>query len=453
MLQVEVLETSELGDRSYVAHLGTTAIVVDPQRDIDRVEQVLADRGLRCAAVLETHIHNDYLTGGVELARRTGADYLVSAGDPVRFDRVPVRDGDVLRFGALRVSVLHTPGHTDTHLSYLVQEESEDSSGAVFTGGSLLYGSVGRTDLVDEARTEELTRAQFHSARRLAELPGEVEVFPTHGFGSFCSSGSASGGESSTIAQERDRNDALTATDEDSFVETLIANLTAYPAYYAHMAPRNLQGPGPMDLSAPTAVDAAQLRKRIEAEEWVVDLRDRTAYAGRHLIGSIGIELDTQFATYVGWLIPWGTSLTLIGETAEQVTTAQRQLARIGIDRPDGAAVGGVEELVDGPEQLGRYDIASFDDLARLDGARREEIVVLDTRRDDERSQEALRDSLHIPVHALLDRLGEVPRKPVWVHCATGYRASIAASLLARSGHEVTLLSDDFERAGKLGLT
>lgn len=453
MLQVEVLETSELGDRSYVAHDGTTAIVVDPQRDLDRVEQVLADRGLRCAAVLETHIHNDYVTGGAELARRTGADYLVSADDPVRFDRVPVRDGDVLSLGALRVSVLHTPGHTDTHLSYLVQEESADSPGAVFTGGSLLYGSVGRTDLVDEARTEELTRAQFHSARRLAELPGEVEVYPTHGFGSFCSSGSASGGESSTIAQERDRNDALTATDEDSFVETLIANLTAYPAYYAHMAPRNLQGPGPMDLSAPTAVDAAQLRKRIEAEEWVVDLRARTAYAGRHLVGSIGIELETQFATYLGWLIPWGTPLTLVGETAEQVREAQRQLARIGIDRPDGAAVGAIDDLAEEPGQLGRYAVARFADLVALEDADRERVVVLDTRRDEEHREEAVRDSLHIPLHALLDRLHEVPDRPVWVHCASGYRASIAASLLARGGHDVTLLDDDFERARELGLT
>jgi len=453
MLQVEVLETSELGDRSYVAHDGATAIVVDPQRDIDRVEQVLADRGLRCAAVLETHIHNDYVTGGAELARRAGADYLVSADDPVRFERVPVRDGDAREYGSLRVSVLHTPGHTDTHLSYLVEDAEGADPGAVFTGGSLLYGSVGRTDLVDPRRTEELTRAQFRSARRLGDLPGEVQVFPTHGFGSFCSSGAASGGESSTVAEERERNDALTTADEDTFVENLIANLTAYPAYYAHMAPLNLRGPGPADLSPPTAVDPAQLRKRIEAEEWVIDLRDRTAYAGRHLIGSVGLELDTQFSTYVGWLMPWGAPLTLIGETAEQVAAAQRQLTRIGIDRPDGAAVGTVDELAEGPGQLGSYDIARFEDLARLDGPEREELVVLDTRRDDERREGCVRGSVHIPIHELLDRLGELPRRPVWVHCATGFRASIAASLLARAGHDVTLLNDDYERAGELGLT
>ncbi|MEQ6902930.1 MBL fold metallo-hydrolase [Nocardioides sp. YIM 152588] len=453
MLQVEVLETSELGDRSYVAHDGEVAIVVDPQRDIDRVEAALADRGLRCAAVVETHIHNDYVTGGFELARRTGADYLVNGEDPVQFDRLAVGDGDTHEVGGLRVTALATPGHTVTHLSYLVEDASgAEEPAAVFTGGSLLYGSVGRTDLVDADRTEELTRAQFHSARRLAELPGDVRVFPTHGFGSFCSSGSASGGDSSTIADERLRNDALTAPDEDSFVETLIANLTAYPAYYKHMAPRNLQGPGPADLSPPAPVDPEQLRKSIEAGEWVVDLRSRTAYAGQHLAGSVGIEIGDQFSTYLGWLMPWGSALTLIADSAEEIETAQRQLVRIGIERPDGAAVGEVADLAADPGQLESYERATFADLAALSTEERAGIVVLDARRDDERHEDAVRDSLHLPLHSLLVRMEEVPDAPVWIYCASGFRASIAASLLARAGHDVTLIDDDFAQVAELGL-
>ncbi|MGK2875534.1 MAG: rhodanese-like domain-containing protein [Nocardioides sp.] len=449
MLRVEVLDTTDLGDRSYVAHDGVSAIVVDPQRDIDRVEAILSERGLRCVGVLETHMHNDYVTGGLELARRSAADYVVNAEDPVHFDREPVRDGDVLRFGQLKVTVMSTPGHTVTHLAYFVEDLDGTDVGAVFTGGSLLYGSVGRTDLVDADRTDELTRAQFHSARRLAELPDHVRVFPTHGFGSFCSSGSASGGDSSTIAEERARNDALTATDEDTFVATLIANLTAYPAYYAHMGARNLRGPGPVDLSPPEMVDAEQLRKRIEGDEWVVDLRTRTAYAAEHLAGTIGIELGDQFSTYLGWLIPWGSSLTLVGESAEQVATAQRQLVRIGIDRPDAAAIGSVSELSTGPADLATYAVASFDDLA---AARRDSLTVLDTRRDDERAAGAIPGSMHIPLHALLTRLDEVPVGPLWIHCASGFRASIAASLLARVGHDVTLINDDFTRTEALGL-
>jgi len=454
MIHVEVLDTSDLGDRSYVAHDGEQAVVIDPQRDIDRVEQVLADRSLRCVAVLETHMHNDYVTGGLELARRMDAHYVVNADDPVQFEREGVSDEDQLTFGTMRITALATPGHTVTHLSYFFEDVAgvaDPGPAAVFTGGSLLYGSVGRTDLVDVARTDELTRAQFHSARRLADLPDDARVFPTHGFGSFCSSGSAAGGDSSTIADERSRNDALTAADEDSFVATLIANLTAYPAYYAHMGPRNLEGPGPVDLSLPELVDAEQLRKRLDAREWVVDLRDRMAYAAEHLEGSIGIELSNQFSTYLGWLIPWGSSLTLIGESPEQVTEAQRQLVRIGIDRPDAAAIGGPADLSAG-DDVERYDVATFADLADLTDAARAELTVLDTRRDDERAAGSIPGSAHIPLHALLKRLDEVPDGPLWVHCASGFRASIAASLLARAGHDVTLIGDEYAKTAALGL-
>ena len=219
-LSVAVIETSELGDRSYVAHDGEVAVVVDPQRDLDRVEELVADLGVRVAMVVETHIHNDYVTGGFELARRTGAGYLVAAADQVEFDRDAVSDGDERTVGTMSVRVVATPGHTDTHLSYIVR--SDDDTQAVFTGGSLLFGSVGRTDLVDPDRTEELTRAQYHSARRLAELlADDAAVYPTHGFGSFCSSGSSAGGDASTIGQERARNDALVEPDEDAFVAKL----------------------------------------------------------------------------------------------------------------------------------------------------------------------------------------------------------------------------------------
>ena len=454
MIHVEVLDTSDLGDRSYVAHDEDRAVVIDPQRDIDRVEHLLADRGLRCVAVLETHMHNDYVTGGLELARRTDADYVVNADDPVQFARQAVSDGDQLTFGTMKVSVLATPGHTVTHLAYLVEDVAdapEPGPAAVFTGGSLLFGSVGRTDLVDASRTDEMTRAQFHSARRLGDLPGDARVFPTHGFGSFCSSGSAAGGESSTIAKERARNDALTTADEDSFVTTLIANLTAYPAYYAHMTPRNLEGPGPIDLSLPQLVDAEQLRTSLAAGEWVVDLRERMAYASGHLEGSIGIELGDQFSTYLGWLMPWGAPLTLVGESAEQVNEAQRQLVRIGIDRPDAAAIG-TPATLSGGAGLEGYDVASFADLADLTDAARAEVTVLDARRDDERAAGFIPGSAHLPLHALLSRLDEVPDRPLWIHCASGYRASIAASLLARAGHDVTLIDDEYDKTAGLRL-
>lgn len=445
---VDVVDTSELGDRSYVAHDGQIAVVIDPQRDLDRVESILAARGLTCELVLETHIHNDYLTGGLALARRTGARYVVSAADAVEFDRHPVADGEELRAGRLRVLALATPGHTDGHLSYRIDDGTGPA--ALFTGGSLLYGSVGRTDLVEGDRTEELTRAQFRSARRLADISADDDrVYPTHGFGSFCSSGAASGGETSTIGAERARNDALTQEDEDAFVQRLVAGLTAYPSYYAHMSARNRQGPGPADLSPPEPVAPDQLRKRIDAGEWVVDLRDATAYAAEHIGGSVGISLDQQFATYLGWLIPWGTPLTLVGESPEQVLGAQRQLVRIGIDRPDGSAVGTPQTLA-APDDIRAYPRAGFGDLADVLG--RDGIVVLDVRRDDERACGGIPDSTHIPIHALLERLDQVPNGQLWVHCASGSRAAIAASLLDRAGYDVVLVDDEYRTAVESGL-
>lgn len=437
---VVVIETPELGDRSYVVHDGAVAAVIDPQRDIDRVEAVVAALGLRVALVAETHVHNDYVTGGFELARRTGAPYLVSAADEVAFARDAVTDGDERRAGSLTLRVVATPGHTDTHLSYVVDVGGPS---AVFTGGSLLYGSVGRTDLVDAARTDELTRAQYRSARRLAALlADDVAVYPTHGFGSFCSSGSASGGAASTVGVERTRNDALVEADEDRFVARLIAGLTAYPAYYAHMSARNRQGPGPADLSAPETVDPGELRTRTKAGEWVVDLRDRAAYSAVHIHGTIGVALGPQFSTYLGWLIPWATPLTLIGDDPRQIAAAGRQLVRIGIDRPAGAALGRPGDLAD-PDALRGYPRATFTDLRPARSP-----VVLDVRRDDERVIGSIPGSVHIPLHSLLSRLGEVPDGQLWVHCASGYRASIAASLLARAGRDVVLIDDDYPGAG-----
>jgi len=446
-VKVVTVETPELGDRSYVVGEGgpgSEAVVVDPQRDLDRVEAVLAAQGWVCVLVLETHLHNDYVTGGLELAKRTGAAYAVQGREDVAFERCAVHDGDILTAGTLEVHVLETPGHTENHVSYVIGHHGEPT--AVFSGGSLLYGAVGRTDLVDDDRTQHLTHAQYHSARRLGQLDPAAELYPTHGFGSMCSSGGSSGATASTIGAERDVNIALTENDEERFVAGLLAGLTAYPAYYAHMGARNAEGPTAADLSPAEPVDAGELGTRIGAGEWVVDLRDRTAYAGEHLAGSIGIALGQQFATFLGWVIPWGTPLTLIGETPEQIADAQRQLVRIGIDRPAGAASGRLAELA-GQVELRGYPRRTFADLAAEPDA-----VVLDVRRDDERAGGGIAGSQHLPLHSLLNRLDEVPAGRLWVHCAGGFRASIAASLLDRAGHDVVFIDDEWEHAAEAGL-
>lgn len=447
---VLTVETKALGDRSYVVIAGDVAAVVDPQRDIDRVLAVLDGRGARVTHVFETHLHNDYVTGGLELAVRTGAIYVLPAGDQVAFDHQGASEGDEFALGdRVVIRALHTPGHTPHHLSYVIVEDGAPL--AVCTGGSMLYGTVGRTDLISDDVTEALTRAQFQSVRRLAdELPAEVSVHPTHGFGSFCSSSSSSGSDDSTIADERGTNIALTTGTEDRFVDELLSGLSAYPRYYAHMAPRNRSGPGPVDLSPPAPVDPAAIRRRIHAGEWVVDLRERHAFAQSHLAGTINVEIGDSFVTYLGWTIRWGTPVTLVGDTEADVAEAQRQLVRIGIDRPAGAATGGPDAWVHGGE-LRSYRSASFADLATEIGP----VTVLDVRRDDEWADGHLDAALHIPLDQLEDRTDEVPTdRPVWVHCASGFRASIAASLCDRAGLDVVAIHDDWDNATKRsGLT
>ncbi len=445
-LHILTIETPTLGDRSYVVHDGEVALVIDPQRDIDRVLDLVEAAGVRVTDIFETHIHNDYLTGGLALAERTGAAYHVNAEDEVAYERTPISSDDVIAVGDhLTVRAIATPGHTFTHLSYALAHDGQPVG--VFTGGSLLFGATGRPDLLGPDHTDELVRAQYHSAHRLAEtLPDSAEVFPTHGFGSFCSA-NQSEATSSTIGQERRQNPALTRSEQE-YVDELLAGLDAYPAYYAHMGPGNSAGPSAPDLSLPQLADPDELRRRIEAGEWVVDLRTRTAFAAGHVPGTLNFGLDGAFSTYLGWLIEWGTPLTLLGESEEQVAEAQRELVRIGIDRPEAHATGKPEDWTD--RDLGSFPTATFAELA--DVRHHREVVVLDVRRDQEFRESRIEGAVNIPIHELPRRAAEVPDGEVWVHCAAGYRASVAASFLAAAGRRLVSIDDEFDNAATAGL-
>lgn len=447
-MEISIIETSGLGDRSYLVTHGDVAVVVDPQRDIDRVLTLAESRGARITHVAETHLHNDYVTGGLELSRTVGAEYAVPAGDDVDYPRRAVTDGDVIDAGPIHLEVLHTPGHTHHHVSYVLRDNTGAVHG-VFTGGSMLYGTTGRTDLIGPDETEELSRAQYHSVHRLADrLPPDTPIYPTHGFGSFCSATPASG-DSSTIGEQRSSNPALTQ-DEQSFVEELLAGLSDYPAYYAHMGVINRAGPAPVDLTPPTLIDPAELRRRIDAGEWVVDLRNRAAFAAGHLARTLGFELSGSFVSYFGWLYDWGAPITLIGNSPEQVADAKRELVRIGVDRLTGATTADINTLSNGGD-LRSYPVADFRRLARelASGP----VGILDVRQTHEYAEQHIAGAVNIPLHEVPNRLDEVPAEPIWVHCGSGYRASIAASWLDRAGMDVVLIDDDFTTASELELT
>ncbi|MFF5056087.1 rhodanese-like domain-containing protein [Micromonospora sp. NPDC000663] len=458
-VQVSVIATSPLGDRSYLATDGQRAVVVDPQRDVDRVLALAGKLGVRVTHVLETHLHNDYVSGGLDLARLTGAEYLVCADDEVAFDRRAVADGDVVTVSeTLRIRVAATPGHTFHHLSYVLDDATDGgwSPVGVFTGGSLLFGTTGRTDLLGQQHAHTLAHHQYASARRLADLlPDGAQVWPTHGFGSFCSASQADAPES-TIGREKQANPVLRLA-ADEFVTDTLAGLDAYPAYYAHMGVANAAGPAPVDLSPVARADAAELRQRIDAGEWVVDLRHRRAYAAAHLAGTVSLGLDGPMSTWLGWLIDWGVPVTLLAETPEQVADAQRELVRIGIDRPAARATGAPDEWATSRDDLRELTVADFDALAAAQTGNTpaglpDPRVVLDVRMTNEWRAGHVADAVHIPLPDLPGRLAEVPAGTVWVHCGSGYRAAAAASLLANTGRDVVLIDDMFGRAEQAGV-
>ena len=442
-IETVVVETPELGDRSYLIHDGAVAAVIDPQRDFERILAAAEDAGVRIGCVAETHIHNDYVSGGPALAALLDVPYLVAEAEPVRFDRVPVRDGTEVEVGEdFHLRAIATPGHTPHHMSYLIVEAGRPV--AVATGGSLLFGTTGRTDLSGPEHTVELAHRQFRSARTLGRLAADVVVLPTHGFGSFCSGGASTPSNNSTIGAEHRENLAMRAADEHEFTQLLLADLIDYPSYYRHMADRNLAGASAPDLSPPTAYDGPALRTAIEDGAWALDLRSRVEHAAGHPAGSIGVEYGPSFASYLGWVIPWHTPVILLSDQEDRAARAQRDLTRIGIDRPAGRYLGSLPHVPGAPKTVS-YPIRRFADLPdpRLDS----DAMVLDVRRDDEWKAGHLPGAIHLPLPDVLDHAHELPDRELWIHCAAGFRASIAASLLHRAGHRVVLINDDMLNA------
>jgi glyoxylase-like metal-dependent hydrolase (beta-lactamase superfamily II)/rhodanese-related sulfurtransferase len=445
-MNVRTIATPQLGDRSYLITNGTIGVVVDPQRDIDRILTHLENDDITVVAVFETHLHNDYVSGGLELSQRLGARYIVGGGDEASYPCESPRDGEAFLFDGLTVVAKHTPGHTVGHVSYLVSAGEES---VLCTGGSMLFGTVGRTDLVGPEYTERLTSSQYHSVRRLAaEVDKEARVLPTHGFGSFCSSASTSGATESTVGVERQYNIACVTETEEEFAKVLLGGLATYPTYYAHMGLLNRAGVAtPFHLERPPLISPEELGARIGRGEWVVDLRARRRFADSHVAGTLNLELGTGFSTYLGWILPWGMPVTLIASTESEVMHAVRDLSRIGIDRVAGAIYWDVVEESTLPTSS--YEVARFEDLSSIG---LNSVKVLDVRRHDEWRAGHLRDATHIPLHELNDRALELDDVPVWIHCASGFRASVASSILDRLGKKVVYLDDDWTNAAEFDL-
>lgn len=418
------------------------ALLLDPRRDVEEYLEACRARGSRIAYVLDSHGHNDYVSGISEIAARApGVRVLAPAHAAVGYDHVPVRDGEVLELGEVVVEVMHTPGHTPEHVSLLLRDGSASGEPvALLSGGALLVGDVARPDLLGD--DEEVRRNARAACRTLAErilpLPDHVEVHPTHVAGSLC--GSHIGRRlATTIGLERRTNPVLVrlaAGEADGGCMDL-ADLPAVPPYWRRMRPMNQAGPPVLGPPVePPSLPAAEVEALVAGGALILDCRSVEAFAGGHVPGSLHVELGPSFPTWAGTVLPEGARVVLVVDRPDDVREAAVHLLRIGYDPPVGWLRGGVRAW---KEQGRPVRTIPAVEVGRLrDLLERGEVDVLDVRQPAEWRGGRIEGARFITGAELPARLDEVPRdRPVAVVCGSGYRSSVCASLLARVGAEV----------------
>ncbi|MCW8380758.1 MBL fold metallo-hydrolase [Streptomyces justiciae] len=413
-----------LGNSAYLVDLGDgRSLSVDAARDLRGLRAAAERRGLTVAYAADTHLHADFLSGAVQLAHDQDATVLASAAGHRAFPHRGLADGDEVDLGGLTLRALATPGHTDEHLSFLLLD---DRVLGVFTGGSLIVDSAARTDLLGAERTEELARAQYGSLRRLAALPDEVAVWPTHGAGSFCSAPSGSR-RTSTIGAQKQSNPLLAADDENTFVRRLMSQLGSYPDYFDRLAEVNRRGPRVLTGEIPLPVlDPRQVKSLLAEGGYVVDARPAAVYAAGHIPGSVSIPLRGQFATWLGWLLPDTVPLVLVTDDDQDLAEIVWQAYKIGYEHLAGRLTGGLSAwLADGNQQA----VTAF-----VTSDRAEDRPYLDVRQEAEFTAGHVPGAVHIELGDLAARAVDAPERPV-VACGHGERAMTAASLLERAGH------------------
>jgi hydroxyacylglutathione hydrolase len=417
------------------------AAVVDPRRDVDVYLEAARERDVRITEVIETHLHNDYVSGGRELASLTGATQRIGAGAELRYEHRAVRHGETFHVGALRFTALETPGHTPEHVSYSVADTSRaDEPVLLLTGGSLLVGAVGRTDLLGAEHALPYAHDMHRSLHEVL-LPHEdfVGVYPTHGAGSLCSTGIAST-PFSTIGFERRHNPLLGLADVEVFARALLSGQPTFPRYFARMRPTNQAGPRLLGrvipASRPMALD--EVRAEMDRGALVVDARPPTSWTSGHVPGSVSIPVGSSFGTWLGWVVDADRPTILILEDAADADGLMRQAYRIGHETILGHLAGGFRTWVAAGLPVETTGAMTVDELAgALGGDPAEAPFVLDVRQASEFAAGHVLGARHLTAGSLPDELASLPRdKPIAVMCASGYRSSVAASLLDGAGFE-----------------
>ena len=443
------------------------AVALDPNRDVAQYLSAADGEGLRLTHVAETHIHADFVSGSRELARRAGATLLLSGeggrdwqygfagGDGATL----LHDGDRFHVGAVRLEVLHTPGHTPEHLVFLVTDlAASDRPVGLVSGDCVFVGDVGRPDLLERAAgvansMEAAAHALFRSLERVRELPDFVQLWPGHGAGSAC--GKALGAmPQSTIGYERIANWGLMAADETAFVREVLAGQPEPPAYFAAMKRINRDGPPFLGgWPQPARFEPRRLGELLTDGGVVIDTRSAESFADGHVPGTINIPLGRSYSTWAGWLVPYDRDAWLIATTQEDAARAAREMAKIGLDRVGGWIA--AESLAEWAREGGRLERVRLTSVEAIAASVTSgEVTVVDVRNASEWAHGHVPGALHIPVGHLAERLGEIPGgRPVLVQCQGGTRSAIAASiLLSRGVRDVINLRDGYDEWARRAL-
>ena len=435
-MNIERFQVPGLAHYSYILSGQGKAVVVDPMRDVETYLRYAQSKNLEITHVLETHIHADYASGATALSQQTGAELWLSAHDAGEdfeygFPHHAFADGDVLEVGDMQIRALHTPGHTPEHLSFLVfdRKRNPDIPGAFLTGDFLFVGSLGRPDLLGEEAKQRLAKELYHSLQeRIADLPDGLEIHPGHGAGSLCGSGMSERSQS-TLGYERAANPFF-GLDQATFVKQILGTVPPFPDYYRRMKKLNSVG-APMLDSIPGAkpITPGSLRQTMRSGQLtLLDVRRPEAFGGSHIAGSINIGAGQNLSLWAGWMLDPERPIVLIGEVGDDVD-ARRSLIRVGLDNIAGHLSGGIAAWIDAGYALNHIPQLSVHEVGLLHDK------VLDVRSDGEWGSGHIEGADHIMLGDLPLHLEQLDRRqPVIAVCGSGYRSSIAASMLEANG-------------------
>ena len=437
-MKIDRFETPGLAQYAYIVSSEGKAILIDPMRDTDRYTRYLAAENLTLTAIVETHIHADFASGAKALAEATGAELALSAYDEKQHYRYrmlhrSLRTGDAFEIGALRLEALHTPGHTPEHLSFVLfdTKRSPTEPLAIFSGDFLFVGSLGRPDLLGDDAKLGLARDLFHSLHhRIDHLPDTVQVYPGHGAGSLCGAGMSDRPES-TLGNER-RSNPLFPMNEPDFVAEILGTLPPMPSYYPRMKELNAHGassiaslPASKKLS-PSDLDHIRKTSRLT----LLDLRQPEAFAGAHVPGAINIGAGQNLSLWAGWLLDPDSQIVLINDTGDD-EASRNALMRVGLDGILGFLAGGMPAWISAGLDFERTPLLSPAEMQR----RNPDAIVLDVRSEEEWRASPIAGATHVMLGDLPSRLENLPKQnEIIAVCGSGYRSSIAASLLSKAG-------------------